>query len=157
MQRHTFYVTFNECRRSKPKPAFQIMPPTPNLETSYSILVWPSVANRFLTPNAISHYRRMCSSLAMRSSLLLISKYDITVQTNGFIAIATDKRGLCWRWTFLALDTHTFRAGGDEHFIAWDEHVKNACSNFRHTHSQLLATSKQNLCALSGWGDPKVM
>ena len=35
---------------------------------------------------------------------------------------------------FLVLDAHPFCAGGDEHFSAGDEHVKNARSNFSHTH-----------------------
>ena len=33
------------------------------------------------------------------------------------------------------LDTQAFRAGGDEHFSAGDEHVANAHSNFSHTHT----------------------
>ena len=39
--RHTFYIMFSERRRStcKLQPAFQIIPPTPNLETSYSVLL----------------------------------------------------------------------------------------------------------------------
>ena len=71
----------------------------------------------------------------------------MTLQTNRFIAIATDECVLCWRRPFLELDTHAFRAGGDEHLSAGEEHIENARSNFSHTHSQLHvpATSKQNL------------
>ena len=54
---------------------------------------------------------------------------------HGFIAIATNKRILCWRQTFLVLDTHAFCAGGDEHSSARDEHVENTRSNFSHTHT----------------------
>ena len=57
-----------------------------------------------------------------------MSKYDMTLQANRFVAIATDERVLCWRRTFLVLDAHAFRAGGDEHFSAGDEHVKNVRS-----------------------------
>ena len=57
------------------------MPPTPNLKTLYAVLVWRS--RLFPTPNAISHYRKTCSSLATR--------FDITLQMNGFIAIANEK------------------------------------------------------------------
>ena len=114
MRHHTFYVRFNERRWSKPQPAFQIMPPTYKLETSYSVLVWHS--RPFPTPNTISYYRRTCSSLATRQSLLFISKYDMTLQTNRFIAIATDERILCWRpkrfwrWTrtrFVLVETNS--------------------------------------------------
>ena len=42
----TFYVTFNERGRSKPTPAFQLMPPTPKHEASYFVLV--GIANCFL-------------------------------------------------------------------------------------------------------------
>ena len=46
----------------------------------------------------------------------------------------------------MALDTHAFRAGGDEHFSAGDEHVETCVQiSITHTHSQLPATSKQNL------------
>ena len=64
MRYHKFYVTFNECRRSKPQPVFQIMPPTPNLETLYFVLFWHS--RPFPTLSTISHYRQTCSSLATR-------------------------------------------------------------------------------------------
>ena len=91
-----------------------------------------------------------------------MSKYDITLQMNRFIAIVTDKRVMCWRQTLLAVDMHTFHTNGDKHFSAGDEQAENVHSNFSHTHSQLPA--KQNLCraylrkcALSRWGDPKVM
>ena len=89
----------------------------------------------------------------------------MTLQTDRLIAIASDERIVCCRRTFLALDTHAFCTGGDEHFSAGDEHVETCVRiSITHTHSQLPATSKQNLyrahlrkCALSRWGDPKVM
>ena len=91
----------------------------------------------------------------------------MTLQTNRFIAELV----LCWRRTFVALDTHSFRAGGDEHlsagdkhFSAGDEHVETRVQiSVTHTHSQVPATFKQNLyrahlrkCALLSWGDPKL-
>ena len=97
----------------------------------------------------------------------------MTLRTNRFnLFVRADERVLCWRRTFLALDTHAFRAGGDEHFSAGDEHFSAGDEHVEtrvrisvtHTHSQLPATSKQNLYrahlrkrALSRWGDPKVM
>ena len=64
----------------------------------------------------------------------------------------------------LVLDMGAFCVGGDEHFCPGDKHIENMHSNFNHTHSQLPATSKQNLCLahlrkrmLSHWRVPKVM
>ena len=144
------------------------MQPTSNLETSYSVLVW----RPFPTPITISHYRRTCSSLATRWSVLFISKYNMTLQTNRFIAIATNERVLCWRRTFLALDEH-FWHWTRTHFVLVETNslvveMNTLKTRVRisvpHTHSQLPSTSKLNLyqahlrkCALSRWGDPKVI
>ena len=59
----------------------------------------------------------------------------MTLQVNRFIAIATDKRVLFWRQTFLALDMHAFCAGGDEQSSSGDKHVENTHLNFSHTHT----------------------
>ena len=67
-----------------------------------------------------------------RQPLLLTLKYNITLKTNMFIA--SDEGVLCWRQTLLALETNAFHAG-DQHFSAGDEQVKNAGSNFSHTHT----------------------
>ena len=156
-QRHTFYVIFNERRRSEPQPAFQNHVPTPNIETSCSVL--------------------------------LTSKCNITLQTNVFIAsdeihvvpathfhvqyhIADEQ---VYRYsnqqTRFVLETSIFGAG-HEHVSRWRwtlqcwrlTHSKCMFELQSHTHSQLPATFKQNLCRahlwkppLSRWGDPKVM
>ena len=94
-------------------------------------------------PNTISQCSRTRSSLVMRQSLLLTSKYeskyDITLQTNAFIAsnetvsathfqitmfIASDESVL-WH---LALETNAFRVG-DEHVSTWDWSARSIVSH----------------------------
>ena len=81
----------------------------------------------------ISHCRWTCSLLAVRQSLLLTSKYDITLQMNMFIAsgetvsathlycrrtrlsLVTNAFCINWRWTLSVLEMNVFHAE-EEHF-----------------------------------------
>ena len=70
----------------------------------------------------------------------------MTLQTNSFITIVTNERVLCWRRTFLVLDMHAFRSGGDEHFNAGDEHIKTGVqTSVTYTHTHTHTASYQQL------------
>ena len=56
------------------------------------------------------------------SAIHLQIRYDTALADEQVYRYSDRQMRLCWRLTFLALDAHAFRAGGDEHFSAGDEH-----------------------------------
>ena len=73
--------------------------------------------------------------IRFQSRLCSICIYDMILQINRFIALATEH---FWWWTrtrFVLMETNTLV----------DEHIENLRSKFVLTHSQLPAASKQNL------------
>ena len=143
-------------RQSKPNPfprfELRLKPTTVQITTSCN--TYNSVLG---TPTGRTEVRRCGRDVSCNGSI----RYD-TADEQVYRYRSTDERVLCWRRTFLVLDTYAFCAGGDEHFsrrTRW----KRTFEFRSHTRSQLLATSKQNLYradlrkrALSCCGDPKV-
>ena len=67
------------------------MPPKPNLETSYFVLVWHSQSFLILIATYITLQTNVLFASDETASVF-ISKYDMTLQTSRFIASANCAR-----------------------------------------------------------------